>query len=115
MGDDNPTVGKIEQLTHEPGPDFSKKISDYIESLGHKDKGLKNFSKFEEIDPYEDRRRAWARVQELHTRVQELEAAIKEHAANFPDEPLGGEVKLWKTVGIEVSTFHGRFQNPNRQ
>jgi hypothetical protein len=51
----------------------------------------------------------------LIKKVDRLESAIKEHAANFPDEPLSGEVKLWKTVGIEVSTFHGRFQNPNRQ
>jgi len=32
--------------------------------------------------------------------IEELENAIREHARTFPDEPLEGEWKLWKHVGI---------------
>lgn len=32
-------------------------------------------------------------------RVAELEAAIRKHKVNFPDEALHGEIELWSHIG----------------
>ena len=76
-----PVVGKIEQLTTNPIP----------------------AGNFDVTPPGE--------IERLKARIKELEDGIRKHHADFPDEPLQGEVDLWKLVNIEVfSDKHGRYK-----
>ncbi len=48
---------------------------------------------------FDDCLNEWKKVvQQKKDRIEELEAAIKKHRDEFPDEPLMGEKELWTHI-----------------
>ncbi len=49
-------------------------------------------------DGLENIRALCADLDKRNAEIKRLRAAIKKHKAMFPDEPLSGELELWKVL-----------------